>query len=255
MEDPAHLRIHRKFSIYLTWLLLRLHPTINPNTVTAANIFLILPASLLLLQQNNLLSLLGALLFYLIYLLDHTDGEIARYKQQYSSFGVYLDEVHHMLGYAAFFTSLGIKSWQAGESFGLSLGLLAALLITLNRLNMKLRTNSFWSNMARAFRGDTSFFIERPPRRGLLYKFLKNIVFRAMSVFLIWGFILLLFSAFFIYTTFFYFPLNRLLLFYSIIFGFFLIRTILLNALYEHYSEMMRMRKKMLIAHGEDALP
>ena len=75
---------------------------------------------------------LGALLVQLYLLLDCVDGELARWKQQFSSVGVYLDRVGAYLSDAAVLVGLGLRAadlWGSGRIDWLwaFLGTLAAL--------------------------------------------------------------------------------------------------------------------------------
>jgi phosphatidylglycerophosphate synthase len=123
----------RKFSPYVTRALL---PTgVSPNTVTWAMIVVgVLAAGVLTLP--GVLAALGAfLLIQLQILLDCTDGEIARWRKQFSVAGVYLDRFGHYFTETLLPIALGIRADGGWDEIGTytTLGLLAAVLALLVR--------------------------------------------------------------------------------------------------------------------------
>ncbi|MFR9800060.1 CDP-alcohol phosphatidyltransferase family protein [Streptomyces sp. MS06] len=75
-------------------------------------------------------AVLGVLMVQLYLLLDCVDGEIARWKQQYSLGGVYLDRVGAYLTDAAVLVGLGLRAadvWGSADWLWAFLGTLAAL--------------------------------------------------------------------------------------------------------------------------------
>ncbi|OGZ56526.1 MAG: hypothetical protein A3H64_00920 [Candidatus Ryanbacteria bacterium RIFCSPLOWO2_02_FULL_45_11c] len=109
-ERPWGYRLFQRGpSIYITWLLLR--TPITPNAVTLLSILSGVGGAYLLLYPNWKVKLAALFLFYLNLLLDRVDGEIARYKKQFSLKGIYLDELNHYIIPPLFFLSLawGLK--------------------------------------------------------------------------------------------------------------------------------------------------
>jgi phosphatidylglycerophosphate synthase len=92
---------HRNISIYLTWFLLKIFPRIKPQQVSCLMIVIGLVGALAILLGPNFTSkalvISGFLAIYLSFLLDKSDGEIARFKHIYPLRGVYLDELYHTL--------------------------------------------------------------------------------------------------------------------------------------------------------------
>jgi hypothetical protein len=87
--------IHRKISIYITWCLL--HTGIQANHVTLLSfVFGFLGCATLLLFSGWYV-VAGLALFYLYFLFDKVDGEIARYRNERSLQGMCLDYVGHMV--------------------------------------------------------------------------------------------------------------------------------------------------------------
>jgi len=88
---------HRNLSIYITRFLLIFFPRLSPNTVSFLMIVISLIGCIFLFISNSLLNFLGLIFIYFGFLLDKVDGELARYKNEYSIQGIYLDELYHFL--------------------------------------------------------------------------------------------------------------------------------------------------------------
>lgn len=125
--DTWHGRnIARPISIYITILFLKLN--INANTATAIFVLTGIIASISMVFGNDSRFIIAALLMQLWYILDHVDGEIARYRKQTSLTGVYFDHVAHYIVHPLFFFCLGLGLYLRNNSFFiLSAGFLAAL--------------------------------------------------------------------------------------------------------------------------------
>ncbi len=119
----------RRLSPYLTRLILR--TPLPANGITA----LMIPAGLLgalcLTFDGLWTSVLAVLLFQLQLLLDCSDGEVARWRKQFSPAGVYLDQLAHYSTEAAIPAALGVRADGGWDSIGgwTALGLLASVLI------------------------------------------------------------------------------------------------------------------------------
>lgn len=87
--------ITRWFSIYFTWLCVRLH--ISANIVTFLMIVFGLIGVPLLIPHILWLNILGAAALIFAEVLDCVDGEVARWNKKSSLRGVYLDLVSHVL--------------------------------------------------------------------------------------------------------------------------------------------------------------
>jgi phosphatidylglycerophosphate synthase len=137
----------RRFSPYVTRAIL---PTrVSANTVTAATLVLGLAAAAVL-TLPGILAAAGALvLIQLQMLLDCSDGEIARWRRQYSTAGIYLDRMSHYVTETAFPIALGIRADGGWDAIGgwTTLGLLVAVLVLL------IRTESALVHVARAESG------------------------------------------------------------------------------------------------------
>jgi phosphatidylglycerophosphate synthase len=119
----------RRLSPYLTRLVLR--TPLSANGVTA----LMIPAGLLGALSFTFAgvwpALLGVLLIQLQLLLDCSDGEVARWRTQFSAVGVYLDQLAHYSTEAAIPAAIGVRADGGWDSIGgwTALGLFASVLI------------------------------------------------------------------------------------------------------------------------------
>ncbi|MBF8269187.1 MAG: CDP-alcohol phosphatidyltransferase family protein [Gammaproteobacteria bacterium] len=81
---------------------------ITPNHITLLTLLLTLIAGLLFATGDPWPANIAALLFMIVRLLDHVDGELARLKQSNSSFGHYFDWFVDTFSYAYLFLTLAI---------------------------------------------------------------------------------------------------------------------------------------------------
>jgi phosphatidylglycerophosphate synthase len=128
----------RRFSPYLTR---RLLPTrVTPNAVTWGMIAVGLLAAAVLTLPGLLAAVGAALLIQVQILLDCTDGELARWRRQFSPAGVYLDRLAHFVTETALPVALGIRADGGWDELGgyTTLGLLAAVLALLVRMEIVL---------------------------------------------------------------------------------------------------------------------
>jgi phosphatidylglycerophosphate synthase len=128
----------RRFSPYLTRRLLATRVT--PNAVTWAMIAVGIAAAAVLTLPGVLAALAAALLIQCQILLDCVDGELARWRRQYSPAGVYLDRLGHYVTETALPIALGIRADGGWDEIGgyTALGLLAAVLALLVRMEIVL---------------------------------------------------------------------------------------------------------------------
>jgi phosphatidylglycerophosphate synthase len=118
----------RSLSPFFSWLSLRLG--LSPNQLTYLMMLTGIAAGAVVSVPGWPLwaALAGALLVQVYLLLDCVDGEVARYLQQTSVAGVYLDRIGHYLAEVALLIGLGARAQGGWESGGyLELGLVAAL--------------------------------------------------------------------------------------------------------------------------------
>jgi phosphatidylglycerophosphate synthase len=137
----------RRLSPHLTR---RLVPTrVTPNAVTCAMIAVGVLAAAALTLPGVLAAAAAALLIQVQILLDCSDGELARWRRQYSPAGIYLDRFGHYLTETALPVGLGIRADGGWDAIGTytTLGLVAAVLA------LMVRTESALVHVARAEAG------------------------------------------------------------------------------------------------------
>ncbi|MCF6245782.1 MAG: CDP-alcohol phosphatidyltransferase family protein [Desulfobacula sp.] len=74
------------------------HTKISPNIISIAAFFLRIISGISFLTGNWFFNIAGAVLFYFAYVLDCTDGPVARLTNKSSEFGRYLDHLSDLLG-------------------------------------------------------------------------------------------------------------------------------------------------------------
>jgi phosphatidylglycerophosphate synthase len=128
----------RRLSPYVTRRLLATRVT--PNAVTWAMIAVGLIAAAVLTLPGVLPALAAALLIQGQILLDCVDGELARWRRQFSPAGIYLDRLGHFVTETALPIGLGIRADGGWDEIGgyTTLGLLAAVLALLVRMEIVL---------------------------------------------------------------------------------------------------------------------
>ena len=106
---------------------------INANHITLISILLGLTAGIMFAIGGFATTLYASIVFFLVYLLDHCDGEVARAKNQASKFGNYFDTFGDWVSHAAFFMGLGYGTYTTSNNhFWFWMGLAAALGATIN---------------------------------------------------------------------------------------------------------------------------
>jgi phosphatidylglycerophosphate synthase len=106
-----YARFVRRLSIRLTWVLLRLN--FNANQATVLGILIGVAGALLLASTNLWLLLLALFLMQLSFVMDYSDGEIARFEGSSGPAGAYLDWIGHY--YIPALASLAL-AWGAVKS-------------------------------------------------------------------------------------------------------------------------------------------
>lgn len=141
----------RRISPYLTRILLRLN--FSPNAVTWMMILTGISAALSLLIPGLVGVVLALILGQIQMLWDCCDGEIARWRKQFSPAGIFLDKLGHYLTEGAIAFTLGVRiaDWP-NESLNSStyplIGALLAALIILNKaLNDAVHVSRYFAGL------------------------------------------------------------------------------------------------------------
>ena len=134
--DPFLSRYYRPFSLRLSWLLYKTN--ITPNFVTILQIIIGLSACLVIaLFPKQEVFILGIIFLHLAYLLDCSDGEIARAKKMSSLEGLFLDKFAHAITMPSIFMAVSIyySQYFIGYQFFILLVSFIASLCTFNPIN------------------------------------------------------------------------------------------------------------------------
>ncbi len=106
---------YRKISLRITWLLIR--TKITPNQVTLFSLILSIIAALLFVPGIYSYSILGIVFLHLSFLMDHVDGEIARYKNLKSPFGAWFDQITDRIMESLVFISITIGIYNNTNNY------------------------------------------------------------------------------------------------------------------------------------------
>jgi phosphatidylglycerophosphate synthase len=125
------LPLIRHLSSWVTPRLVRL--PVSANHVTTASLLLGLGCAWSFLQGSAAWAIAGAVLFIASTVLDYCDGEVARLKNQCTTFGMHFDSFSDWIVHSGFFISLGFGTARAADQdMWLWLGLIAAAGSTIN---------------------------------------------------------------------------------------------------------------------------
>ncbi len=102
--------INRKFSIYITAILI--HTSLTANQVSFIAMCFGLLGSVFLVLSSPILALVGGFFFLLGEVLDCCDGEIARYRKQSSLTGLYIDRMTGLIVGAFQYVFVGYMVYQ-----------------------------------------------------------------------------------------------------------------------------------------------
>jgi phosphatidylglycerophosphate synthase len=108
-EQPWHALV-RKVSIYSTWLLL--HTPISANGVTVLFLLSGVLAGGIFALGTQAAWVIGTLFVWFSILMDFSDGEVARFRQESSWFGDYFEETVHSVISAAMYVGISIGVWR-----------------------------------------------------------------------------------------------------------------------------------------------
>ncbi len=138
----------RDAALPITWLLL--HTPVTANQVTLASLIVGLAGILLFAFPSSGCFLTGALLLQLWYLLDHVDGQIARYRGTASLTGRFFDFFTHHLIHGCVFFSLGVYVFQVTGSFLFVVwGFVASIAIVLFNLVHDTKYKTFFEQISK----------------------------------------------------------------------------------------------------------
>jgi len=138
----------RDAALPVTWLLL--HTQITANQVTLISLLAGIVGVSLLAFPSSGFFLAGAVLMQAWYLLDHVDGQIARYRKTASLTGRFFDFMTHHLMHGVVFFGLGVFCFQNGNRniFPLVWGFVASLSVMMFNLSYDAKYKTFFERIA-----------------------------------------------------------------------------------------------------------
>lgn len=138
--------ILRDAALPITWLLL--HTPVTANQVTLASLLVGLWGIFLMVFSAKGLFLLGALLLQTWYLLDHVDGQIARYRGTACLTGRFFDFLTHHIIHGVVFFALGFYCFhKTGFLLFILWGFLTALSMWLFNLIQDTKYKTFFEKL------------------------------------------------------------------------------------------------------------
>ena len=135
-------KILRPAALPITWMLL--HTPVTADQVTLAALLIGIVGLLLFAAVSKSLFLAGAILLQLWYLLDHVDGQIARYRKTACLTGRFFDFMMHHIIHGILFFTLSFYCYSAtGHVFFLILGFIVSFMMTLFNLVYDAKCKTF----------------------------------------------------------------------------------------------------------------
>jgi hypothetical protein len=123
---------YSKLSIYFTWCFIKMRMSANQVTVLSGMVSIV--GGLMLSSDSKWIVLLGVICFHIFAILDWSDGEVARYREQNGVSGHYLDWYMHFISSTALVIGLFLASKENLQSLWFTLiGLLAVITPILNK--------------------------------------------------------------------------------------------------------------------------
>ncbi len=133
----------RDAALPITWALL--HTPVTANQVTLASLFVALFGMILYSFPNPAFFCLSALLLQFWYILDHVDGQIARYRKTASLSGRFFDFVMHHIVHGSLLFAMSFYCYsQTGSIFYLLWGFAASLSILTFNMTHDIKYKTFF---------------------------------------------------------------------------------------------------------------
>ena len=136
----------RDAALPITWLFL--HTPVTANQVTLASLVIGVVGVICLALPLKSMFLIGSLLFQFWYLLDHVDGQIARYRKTACLSGRFFDFITHHLIHGIVFFGLGMYCFYAkGGVFFVVWGFVMSIGIMLFNLTHDTQCKTFFEKI------------------------------------------------------------------------------------------------------------
>lgn len=160
---------------------------LTANQITVAWIVGEIIAALFLVTGNYLTMVLAVFVFQLLFILDCTDGIIARYRKEFTLNGTYLDYLGHYIANPLLLICFGIGVAEAQDNILFALaGVLAALTFLLNKA---ISINPVWySNPEQREKVETTLKKSiLKNQKGVLYAVFAFMRLEYLFNFMFWG--------------------------------------------------------------------
>lgn len=128
--DTIQDRIFLPISLFFTWACVCLQ--ISANTVSWISGIVTIIGAILISSDNYLYILIGSFSYILWYLLDYVDGAVARYNDQGSIEGQYIDWLMHVVSSTAITIGIAFGAIKSGATFVVPCAILAILAAVLS---------------------------------------------------------------------------------------------------------------------------
>ena len=106
--------VFSRVSIRLSYLFA--HTSITPNQLTVLSTFVAILGAAMIQWPTYYVRIAGIMIWFLAYVLDFCDGEIARYRNMQTEFGHWLDVVSDRLKDVALFTAVTLLAVRESQS-------------------------------------------------------------------------------------------------------------------------------------------
>lgn len=137
----------RKISRVISFLLLKFFPKISPNAISGISFFITLAAIALFLSPNYFVRLVGVILLQLGFAFDCSDGEVARYKNELSKFGGWLDSTFDRVKEAGIFLALTYLIFQREPRMRFLVFNFLTIILWMLLAYFREAKRSFWPNL------------------------------------------------------------------------------------------------------------
>jgi phosphatidylglycerophosphate synthase len=139
----------RDMALPVTWVFL--HFPVNANQVTFFSLVIALLSCFSFSLGIPSMMFVGAVFLQLWYLLDHVDGQIARYKKESSITGVYFDYITHYVVHMGVFMGIGIGAARnTGSNTYLLAGIVSGVAIVFFMLTYDSMYKAFFAKIEKS---------------------------------------------------------------------------------------------------------
>lgn len=175
-------KLNRRMTVYISWVLL--HTPLTPDQITYLGTVVTLAGFALFLWNDFVLQWIGVGAVFFSFLLDGSDGEVARYRKakgfaqnHFNLGGAYIEPMSHDIQYAFVFLPVGIGQTLATGNL---VPTVAAFIATTGKLLFRLaecRMVSYQTEVAKEREAPVAPQTEKPRPRATVYYFVYRHVF------------------------------------------------------------------------------